>query len=496
MKSTLKVSISGIAFNLEGDAYQLLKSYLDKLTAHFSKNEGGGEIIEDIEARLAELLLTKISTSEQAVTVNQVSQVIDILGKPEELNDDSITDTKNDGIPYSPSVSAKKRLYRDPDNQVISGVCGGLGVYFNIDPVIFRILFVVITLSGSFMWLLSLNLSAIAVITYVVLWISLPKALTMAQKLEMRGESPSVANIERKMREEAMKSPVQQKPKRNFFSKLVRGGFYTLGVLIAIPVVAVSVGLSIAFIATAFAGGWVLQDSIFPLMDVIALSGVKIGLVKVLALIVLLIPVLLLIYAGIRLLFRFKAKSKGIVISFSTIWVLSVLLLLGMGAYVSRDYRYGAKIATEETIATTSDTVYIGIPHNFNENNTRFYLGWSNIGFSRNGRSVHIPHLWINEQENTISVFPSVDVYYVDDSTFNINYTRSTRARSKGIARQKAGNIPAQYSVTDSLIMLTPHQFTKEHKWSGESGRLVIYAPRGKKVILSDELEDDNDDYY
>ena len=488
MKSTIKVSICGIAFNLEDDAYQLLKSYLDELTVHFSKSEGGKEIIEDIEARLAELLLSKLKTPEQSVTTQDVDEVINILGKPEELNDSSGSAT-NASIPPSSSISAKKRLYRDPDNQVVSGVCGGLGVYFNVDPVIFRILFTVLTISSPFFW--PLNLGAIAVVAYVILWISLPKALTMAQKLEMQGESPSIVNIERKMREEAMKSPAQTQPKRSVLGKLIRVAFYIFAAIIAIPIVCVGIALIIAFITVTFAGSWVLHDSVFPLMDFVSIASSNLTIIKILALAVVIIPLLLLVYAGIRLLFRFKAKSKGIVLSLIAIWVLSIFGLVGMSAYALKDYRHGARLTTKEALPTTSDTLYVKIPQHFSQNNSRFYIGWSS-----NDRHPHIPYLWINEQEDRMSAFPSIDVFYVDDSTFNISYTRSTRAKTKGLAKRKADSLSIPYSISDSILTINPYQYTREHKWSGESGKLVIYAPRDKKVMLDDELEDDNSYYY
>lgn len=487
MKSTIKVSISSVAFNLEDDAYQLLKSYLDSLNAHFSKNDGGKEIIEDIEARLAELLLTKINTPDQAVTANQINEIIGILGKPEELNDDSATGSKPENPPYPPSVSAKKRLYRDPDNQVVSGVCGGLGVYFNIDPVIFRILFVVVTLSGSFFWFM--NLSAIAVIAYVVLWISLPKALTMAQKLEMRGESPSVANIERKLREEAIKSPATAKPQRSILARLVRIGFYILAAIVAIPVICVGIALIVSFVVIVFAGGWFLHDSIFPIMDFVALSEASLTTIKILVLIVVVIPLILLVYAAIRLLFRFKTKSKISVISLATIWVLCIFGLVGVSGYSLKNYWNGTRIIDKETLTTASDTLYVAIPSDFSESNNRLYIGWSS-----DDNHSYIPYLWISEEENVMSVFPKIDVYHVDDSTFNISYTRSVRARNKALAKQKIETVPVQYSVTDSLITITPHQFTKEHKWSGESGRLTIYVPKGKEIVLSEDL--DRDKYH
>jgi len=47
-----------------------------------------------------------------------------------------------------------KRLYRSSSNRIIAGVCGGLGEYLNIDPVIIRILAVVIPGFGWFAYLI------------------------------------------------------------------------------------------------------------------------------------------------------------------------------------------------------------------------------------------------------------------------------------------------------------------------------------------------------
>jgi phage shock protein C len=86
----------------------------------------------------------------------------------------------NSNFSYSKPIH---RLYRDPNNHVIGGVCGGMGAYFNTDPVLFRICFVI----GLFM--------GFGPIIYLVMWIAIPKANTVMQKLEMRGEQPTPENM-------------------------------------------------------------------------------------------------------------------------------------------------------------------------------------------------------------------------------------------------------------------------------------------------------------
>ena len=142
MKKAIKINLSGIIFHIDDDAYEKLKTYLDTISRHFSNKQESKEIVDDIESRIAELFQEKISEENQVVTVKIVDEVIDIMGNPEDIAD-SGEETEAKGT-FHETYNKSKRLYRDPENSVIGGVCGGLSAYFNVDPVIFRLLFVII----------------------------------------------------------------------------------------------------------------------------------------------------------------------------------------------------------------------------------------------------------------------------------------------------------------------------------------------------------------
>ena len=57
-----------------------------------------------------------------------------------------------------------KRLYRSRKSRILAGVCGGLGDYFNIDPVIVRLLFVLFTVLGG-----------AGILVYIIAWIIVPE---------------------------------------------------------------------------------------------------------------------------------------------------------------------------------------------------------------------------------------------------------------------------------------------------------------------------------
>ena len=122
MKHVIKVSIGNIAFTLEEDAHKMLSDYLNDLNAHYKNNINGKEIVDGIEERISELFLEKAG-KDTIIEVYMVREVIDILGRPEVIDEESGESAKNQG-------QYNRKLYRDTSNVVVGGVCSGLGAYF------------------------------------------------------------------------------------------------------------------------------------------------------------------------------------------------------------------------------------------------------------------------------------------------------------------------------------------------------------------------------
>lgn len=91
-------------------------------------------------------------------------------------------------VPGSGTVAGSrdyKKLYRDPETKTLGGVCAGLSAYFGVDVAIIRLLFVVALLFfGS------------GLLLYIILWVSMPEARTLTEKMEMQGEPVTLSNIE------------------------------------------------------------------------------------------------------------------------------------------------------------------------------------------------------------------------------------------------------------------------------------------------------------
>jgi phage shock protein PspC (stress-responsive transcriptional regulator) len=165
MKKIININLSGRALPIEDSAYEKLQSYINSLKNFFSKEESKDEIINDIEARLAEILHEKITKGSACITDADIDEVASLMGHPEDLGayDELSEEEKIASKNYSVSPEEKK-LYRSRGNKILGGVAGGIGAYLGIDPAIIRILFAILTFASF----------GLGVIFYVLLWIVLP----------------------------------------------------------------------------------------------------------------------------------------------------------------------------------------------------------------------------------------------------------------------------------------------------------------------------------
>lgn len=195
MKKIIEVNIAGINFSLEDDAYFMLKNYLGRFESSIPDKREAREVMEDVEARVAEIFQEKRSFPDQVVNLQLVKTVIELLGEVDEKGekrDDQSTDYSDSSYAYSNNdyvndqgyVKGERYFFRNPDDKKIAGVCSGLAAYFNIDVTIIRVLFAVTAwVYGS------------ALIVYIILWICVSEARTVADKLKMRGWATTLDNM-------------------------------------------------------------------------------------------------------------------------------------------------------------------------------------------------------------------------------------------------------------------------------------------------------------
>ncbi len=140
MKTTITVSLDGHLFYIEDDAFQLLQKYLDDIEKALRNFPERAETMVDIEGRVAELWKEKINNMNSPVQKLDVEAMIRVIGQPWQIGETLGAGPGDKRYDKEKTRFQNRRLYRDPDNRVLGGVCSGMGSYFNLDPVILRVL--------------------------------------------------------------------------------------------------------------------------------------------------------------------------------------------------------------------------------------------------------------------------------------------------------------------------------------------------------------------
>lgn len=106
-----------------------------------------------------------------------------------------------------------ERLYRSRTKKVIGGVAGGLADYLNLDPVLIRVLFVIITL-----------INGLGILLYIILWIVVQEEPYQAYSYEMGSSSePSDTENENRSNEHKQPEPKQPVQKKNGKGRVIAG---------------------------------------------------------------------------------------------------------------------------------------------------------------------------------------------------------------------------------------------------------------------------------
>ncbi|MCF0177256.1 MAG: PspC domain-containing protein, partial [Bacteroidales bacterium] len=186
MKKVEKVSIGRYAFSIEIDAYEAISKYLEDLRKFYDGNPNLPEILESIEERIAELFIEK--KGDGVITEETVTQVIDIIGRPEMLDNEegeSVQDKDGD------KKQSVRKLHRNIEDKLLGGVCSGLAAYFQMDSTLMRFIWIAFLILGCIFETIFLG----PILAYLICWAIIPPANTVEKRYAMKGESISIDNI-------------------------------------------------------------------------------------------------------------------------------------------------------------------------------------------------------------------------------------------------------------------------------------------------------------
>ena len=513
MNKTVSINLAGCFFHIDEDAYQKLQNYFEAIKASLHNTEEASEIIADIEGRVSELFSERIRTNQQVISNKEVDEIISIMGQPEDykIDEEPFEETpKNEK-----SDSQKRRLFRDRDNSYIGGVSSGFGYYFGIDPLIIRLL-----------WVLLIFGAGTGLLLYIILWILIPAANTTAEKLSMMGKPINITNIEKKVKEEfgnvkeslgRVKDSVNsgrlndlgkniQSTSRSFFEtigdlillffKLI---FKAIGMFFIVFSIVILIGFFIGLLTVGIA------DAIhFPGMDFAELvnsSGLPIWLVSILALLIAGIPMVFILLLGLRMVSkRIPLFNKYTKFSLLGVWLIVLITLTIFSVKQAADYRLDASVTEQvELPITKMDTLYLEMKGN--PLYSKFLHRNSNLEI-------------IYDEQDTKRIYGS-DIRLIVQSTKDSIGSISVEKKASGvdylIAKDRAMALDYQFEFKNNTLSLDGFFLTDiEQKYRGQNIEVIIQLPIGSVLfpdentysyhrnysIHNDILDNGNEDHY
>ena len=496
MNKTITSNIAGYVFHIDENAFDKLDVYLNTIRSYFKDSQGKDEIIADIEARLAEMLHEKIGDMKQVVTLDDVNQVILIMGQPEAFIDDDPESAGWTEQKSQPQNSESKRLFRDPDNNVIGGVCAGVSNYLGLGDAIWLRL----ALVASFFFF------GTGFLLYLILWIIIPEAKTTADKLHMRGENVTVSNIERRVNEEL--GTVKNKWNDlhgnsgtgrkignllhriitlvgnlvllfiKFIGKIIGFAFVILGVIGLLSVIGVPFGLP-TIISLGSDGAMSALDVQDIFHNLVGGTGM-ITWITVTGILVWGLPLAAMAFFGFKLLFNFRSHNRGIGISFLGLWIVGVFMAFAISMIVATDFSSeGSKTETVE-LQLNSDqnqVINLALNHELGDDEPTFETEIFNLNLLTPGNS------------SQLYGKPELDINMAKTGGPQLLIKRTARAKKKQDAVERASKIDYGFTANDTAILFNGYfEIPEDELWRTQEVDLELLIPVGYTIYLSDEM--------
>ena len=482
MNKTININLAGMFFYIDEDAYLKLQRYLDAIKRSFTDAQGRGEIIQDIEARIAELFAERVKHERQVISIIEVDEVIAIMGQPEDYQlDEEVFEDEPKAAPYT--ATQHKKLYRDIDNCYLGGVSSGLAHYIGINAIWVRTAFVVLALvtKGGF------------ALIYLAFWIFIKAAYTTTEKLEMRGKPVNIDNIQRKVKEgfETVADSVKNADYAKYGNRAKKGAGSVVGgagkilkiilnaivKLIGIFLV-IGGGLSVVllFIGLFTAGTLGFMDGgLADYVDLVNASSFPLWLITLMSFFATAIPCFAIFYLGLKLLVPNLQRMSWIIkILLIVLWLVSSVILAAVIFRQTMDFSNNGTVVTTQALNLKSgDTLTVKMDGNNVGGFERFFDSNIQITHDNHGRPYAI--------YKDIGII----VKHAPDSIASMEIKRTARGFSRSGARNHAADIDYEPTIQNAVLTL-PSTFSldEKSKFRGQEIDITIYLPEGTVLFM------------
>ncbi|MBC7746347.1 MAG: PspC domain-containing protein [Flavobacterium sp.] len=478
MNKTIIININGIVFHIEEDAYEILRAYMTDVKRHFAYSADSEEIVTDIENRLAEMFSERLTIeSKQVIVLQDVKEVTERMGNVKDFDVEEDADPR---ILSSPdTMKVEKRLLRDMDDRVVAGVCSGVGHYFEIESRWIRLILLLLVFFGG-----------TGIMLYLILWIVMPKAVSRADRMAMRGEPINIQTFKKNFDEEieglrhginrasSEAGPVIERIAQ-VIGNLLKIAVKVVGAFIIFAGAMILFALVVGLIA--FLGVWQSTElNYFPFNIV---NPEYKSILSFSAFVIVFIPLVALILFAIRVLFNRNVVSRTGSFAMLIIWLAG----LGLGIY------YGAKVGGQFTDEATFSQVTEIKPDSvyYLRLNPVKYLSKEDSLQYNIDRSTFKSRSIINDYKYEYDMPRNVNlkIEVSEDDKAVLNQEFSARGPNFESALKSAQLTTYQFSQLDSLLQFDWYtRLPKNQLWRDQRVDLTFKVPLNTTLIIDGRL--------
>lgn len=463
MKQVFKVNINGQYFKIKNEAYTKLQLFIENYRLSIENDKQKELLAQQMENKIAIELTKLCKNTDCIIDINILTIAIENASNNsttyvfDENAPNSSSNQKNNSYYNNKTNNNSKRLFRNAHSRVIGGVCSGLSNYFNIDKGLVRLLFIVLFFITA----------GFAIFLYIIICIATPLSFD-AQNTHKKYKNDYFRKKKHIKDTNQFKQSNFHKSKnvlaRVFGLIIMIFGFLILSALIATIVFSTK----IFGIIPAFNHGLIINHIV----------GESFGPTMILALfLITAIPVLMIIYAGIKLLFNYVANSRAVFLTALSTWIIAIIVAVGMISGIFNDFKTINSTTQHEIISNKSDTLFITI-------NQKPYNNLSNIKFELNNYKIAL----INNNEQIIAR-PTLSINKSASDQILFSSKKSAYGTNPKKASYEAKLIIHQFNILADTLFIDPYfTLANEHKWRKQSVELKLEVPKGKILYLDQSL--------
>lgn len=364
-----------------------------------------------------------------------------------------------------------RKLFRNPKDQVLGGVCAGIAEFFNAEAWIIRLIFVAPillgiaghqTIAGMNFRFFGQGFSSLSFIIYMILWFITPLAKANTDFMLLKGEPINLSTIQHS----TSKASIMQGTSSGLrvFLKIVAYIFLACLLMVLVP-------SAIAILGTAFYS--------YSLADIILFSPIHKMLAIASIVLFFILPIVALLIWLVRRVMGYKSKSRFLRIAFVSLHTAGWIAFFFLLTTLIKEHNTYSKVNQDYPLNVQSDTLYIRTSDSSDAMHQTVFFELNQLNR-------------LIKRKPDVNEIKAVRLHYKEsnDSIFKVQIQKSSFGPSRELALANAEQFAYNITPAGNILYIDPYiTCSNKMPYHLQNVLVTIYYPKGKTVITSKELK-------